>query len=363
MENTKSEQDTRRNRTLLQARDAGALPVSAKTLAVPMHRRYRDAFSVVPSKDACLLAVRPDIADLMECRDGQPFLDGRPAPRTDLPVYRDIRPDALAEVDVPTIYLAYSLVHDSLRDVATRPYEIDEAIEDPGFCGRSLKYYVPELLQAMGSRPSGNDQNVKAFVDRFRSCRNVIGLVPTMMGPECYPALTLLDYDAGRNMIEFSSPYLHKIALRARRDSIQLDRSSQPKLQYNGEPFMKPSHSRLIGTDILRERNRRAIMAVHAVVSVIEQAGINMPHITAQSIVDRCPGLRDALRAADPASRNKTLSRLFGKTWELLRTHTSLTDAYKDIRIPDRVPTSSRLDMVFEFSHKGRTAGTMVDHD
>lgn len=242
MENTKSEQDTRRNRTLLQARDAGALPVGTKTLAVPMSPRYRDALSMVPSKDACLLAIRTDITSMVECRDGRLFLDGQPVGRAGLSGCRDIRPDALAEVDVPTIYLAYSLVHDSLRDVATRPDEMDEALGDPGFCGRSLKYYVPELLQALGSRPSGNDQNVKAFVDRFRSCRNAIGLVPTMTGPECYPALTLLDYDAGRNMIEFSSPYLHKIALRARRDSIQLDRSSQPKLQYNGEPFMKQCH-------------------------------------------------------------------------------------------------------------------------
>lgn len=363
MENTKSEQDTRRNRTRLQARDAGALPVRTKTLAVPTLPRYRDALSMGPSKDACLLAVRTDITSTVECKDDRLFLDGQPVGRTDLNGCRDIRPDALAEVDVPTIFLAYSLVHDSLRDVATRPDEIDEAIKDPGFCGRSLKYYVPEILQSMGGKPSGDDRNIKTFVDRFRSCRNVIGLIPTVTDPECYPALVLLDYDAEKNMIEFSSPYLHKIALLTRRDSIQLDRSGRPKLQYNGEPVMKPSHSRLIRTDILRKRHRRAIIAVHAAVSVIEQAGANMPRITVQSIVDRCPGLGDALRANNPANRNKTLDRLFGKTWKMLRTHTGLTEAYKDIRIPDRVPTSSRLDMVFEFPHGGRITGVGQDYD
>ena len=54
------------------------------------------------------------------------------------------------------------------------------------------------------------------------------------------------------------------------------------------------------------------------------------------------------------------LKRVFKKTWELLRTHTTLLDTYDSITLPDpndisKIPTPSNMHkLVFEFHHNGK---------
>lgn len=352
-----------KNRTRSQAWGTGALPVGAKTLALPILPRYRSALGLARSNHAHLQMIRKDVADHVDYEGGEPSLNGQPVDNGFLANSRDDRPGAVAGIDMPTIYLAYSLVYDSLRDDPTRPEKIDEAIRDPAFCGRSLRYYVPELLRAAGITSNANDSSLWALLGRIGACRNAVGVIPTVAGAEYLPALFLRGYDAEKNMIELASPFFHKIVLLSRRDSILRDEDGEPRLRYDGEPLMAPSHSELVKFTILKERNRRAVEAVCVIVAAIEAADGDIPRITARYVVDRCPNLGNALKAANPVNRNGILERTFRKAWELLLTQTRLTEAYKDIRIPHEVPTFSRLDEVIEFPHKGRIAGTGQDYD
>ena len=136
--------------------------------------------------------------------------------------------------------------------------------------------------------------------------------------------------------------------------SIQRDRQGRPKLSNSGKPFVLPSHTYLVKSSIAKERNKRASEIVCIVTTLIEQAGDNTPHIMAQTIVDRCPDLKNALEVAKPADANKALKRAFSKAWELLQTQTDLQKAYKNIQFPDAIPTCGTLDMVFEFPHDGK---------
>ena len=350
-----------KNRTRSQAWQTGALPVGAKALALPILPRYRSALSLARSKHARLQTISRDVADRMDYRGGEPYVDGQPVDRGFLANSHDDRPGAIAGIDMPTIYLGYSLVYDSLRDAPTRPEKIDEAIRDPAFCGRSMRYYVPELLRATGATSNANASGLQAFLGRVGGCRNAMGVIPTVAGAEYLPALVLQGYDAEKNIVTLASPFFHKIVLLSRRDSILRDGEGEPRLQYNGEPFMVPSHSELVKTTILKERNRRAVEAVCVIVAAIEAADGDIPRITAGYVVDRCPELKNALKASHPANRNAILKRTFGKAWELLLTQTLVTEAYKGIRIPDTIPTFARLDEVIEFPHEGRVSDMGTD--
>ena len=129
----------------------------------------------------------------------------------------------------------------------------------------------------------------------------------------------------------------------------------RPKLKSNGQPFMLPSHTYLVKSSIMKERNKRAVEIVCAIVTLIEQAGDNVPNIKFQTLVDRCPSLKNTLDAASPTNRNTILRRTFTKAWELLRTQTHLEEAYPGIQLPTAIPTMSRLGEVLRFEHGGKT--------
>lgn len=185
-----------------------------------------------------------------------------------------------------------------------------------------------------------------------------MGIIPTQWGPKHFPVMNLVGHDAETNTVEISSPYFNKIILMSMHDGIQRDRKGISKLKGSGEPFMRPTHSHLIKVGIASERSKNAAEVVRAVVTVIEQAGYvskdKVPHISAQTVIERCPKLRYALEKSTPGNKNNILKRTFGKAWELLETQTSLKQAYKNIRFPTDVPTGSNLGMVFEFPHEGK---------
>ena len=167
--------------------------------------------------------------------------------------------------------------------------------------------------------------------------------------------MQLVGHDDTENTISFSSPYINKLIMTILQASLQTDRKGNVKLKTSGEPFLLPSHSYLVKTSIAKERNKRAAEIVCVVVTLIEQAGdVGTPHIKAQTIVDRCPDLKNALDAADSSNKSHVLRRAFSKAWAILPKQTRLAEVYKNIKFPSAIPTASTLDMVFEFPHDGK---------
>ena len=118
------------------------------------------------------------------------------------------------------------------------------------------------------------------------------------------------------------------------------------------------SHSYLVHSSITKQRNKAAVENVNIIVTLIEQAGDNIPRIKASTIIERNPQLQQRLETV----KNKTdlLKTTFTKTWELLRTETDLLTTYKDIELPDPkdpafIPTAKTVNtLVFKFPHKGK---------
>lgn len=239
---------------------------------------------------------------------------------------------------------------------------------------------MPKFLEALGYTPRGCGREDADFViAKISSCERVLGIIREWGGcreyNSPYPVVKFMGYDEKTNIVHFSCPYLNILVQRITQASIKTDGRDTPRLKRSGKPMTKPAHSYLIRYDISKERNTRAVIIVNIVVTMTEQAGSQcmkpmgpngeefiVPNISARTIIERCPDLEKALDAARTSSdRNKILKRAFSKAWELLRTHTYLTKAYKDTVLPDTIPTAANLDMVFEFPHKGKVRGTIMD--
>ena len=140
--------------------------------------------------------------------------------------------------------------------------------------------------------------------------------------------------------------------------SIRKDKNGKPKLKKSGEPLTLPTHSYLIDSSIVKERNKAAAENVIILVTLIEQAGDNIPRIKASTLIER--NVQLAERLEETANPRALLNRVFTKTWELLRTKTRLTEVYKNIQLPDPkdpafMPTMRTLDkVVFTFPHEGK---------
>ena len=166
-----------------------------------------------------------------------------------------------------------------------------------------------------------------------------------------------MSYDAESNTIRFASPYMTRLIKRIYNVSIRKNKKGNPQLKKDGTPLLEVSHSYLVKSSIAKERNKRAVEIVIAVVITIEQAGKNTPHLKASTIINRIPQLQKAFNATKTTSnKNLLLSRTFKKAWELLDSHTKLRDKYPNITLPDpnnpkNIPTTSTIDMVFIFPH------------
>jgi hypothetical protein len=167
-------------------------------------------------------------------------------------------------------------------------------------------------------------------------------------------------YDYETNTISFFSPYLNYIVQKIYSASIRCDKKGNQRLNSKGRPTLYPCNSYLIKPSIVSERNKGAVLNVFIIVQLIEQAGNEgTPHIKASTIVERNEALKQRLSRDKNPSR--LLGRVFKKTWELLRSQTTLLEIYDSIVLPDpnditKIPTPSNMHkLVFEFPHNGKT--------
>ena len=223
--------------------------------------------------------------------------------------------------------------------------------------GYTVKIYVPDLMRMLGLKNTSKIM-AKAVIDKIYGYHNILGLMEThVMGRTFhseYPVMLYHGYDEENNTVYFSSPYMNKIIKEVLGASILKDKFGKPRLSKKGLPLLAPSHSYLIKSSLANEKNKRAAEIVAIVVTVIEQAGDNTPHIKAQTIIDRHPDLQIALERASPSDRNKILKRAFSAAWKFLDKHTTLKETYRNIKLDQPIPTMRTLDMVFKFPHSGK---------
>lgn len=221
--------------------------------------------------------------------------------------------------------------------------------------------YYPDFAKKIGKSSNIGKNDVNEFIRNIVHLQTVLGVIGNgAKANDILPVLTNIKTDSEKNTISFTCPYMTRLIRDIYHASIRVNKKGEPLLKKNGEPQMSPSYSYLIDMSIVKEKNKKAVEIVFIVITLIEQAGNNTPHIRAKTIIDRNRLLSESLERQSNGGKNTLLKRAFKKAWELLRTKTSLDSAYKNICLPDpedisSIPTSSTLNMVFRFSHEGKT--------
>lgn len=326
-----------------------------KMLAVITQKDYQYALTFKKDEQAHLELVRE--ADKLHYHDGELCFDNVPINRIDMKLY--CTDDGISAIDIPQLLALYSVVW---KDLETQKQELIATGSETKYIGHTIKMYLPDFLRMLGKPPNLRQDDFADVIAKLQSYSSVIGIIEDRMGSQvsrsAYPVMVFHGYNGGENTIYFASPYINMLIIKNLRASMKRDKHDNPMLSKNMQQIFLPNHSYLIKPEIAKERNKRAVEIIRAVVVLIEQAGAHTPHINAKTLVDRCPELKQSVeKATSTSDKNKILKRAFEGAWKLLPKCTELRTHYRDIKLPtpNTVPSMATLNtLVFEFPHKGK---------
>ena len=320
-------------------------------MVIPTLTGWQNAVSLYPNGNAYLQPVSS--LDGLKFEKGKLFFDGALQPLSEVELENIITKEGIENIDLPLLRIYYSIIltrfDDAIKQGETK---LDSVIT----------LFVPDLAECLGLQRNINKKDIQGIVKKTQTFHNILGVFHVMRNgnfdKSYFPVLNFEGYDAERNTIAFSSPYLNYLVRKIYDISIRLDKKGHPLLKKSGEISKKVSHSYLIKSELAKEKNKAAADNVAIIVTLIEQAGQHIPRIKASTIIERNPALKQRLEYnAKPA---RLLERVFKKTWELLKTQTYLQDVYENIQLPDpaditNIPTMKDLNKyVFEFPHSGK---------
>lgn len=320
-----------------------------KRLAVTTAREYQFATSLFHQGNAYLQKFT-GMENLKFSGGRLYFPDMKPVSEVELQNLQTWK--GITEIDLPLLRVFYNVILSEFQKT--------------GILKDAVAVYVPDLAEFMGLKRNLTRQEIEQkIINKVKSFQDVTGVLRgTRNGKPStsyYQVLVFLWYNEQTNTIAFQSPYMNLVIQTIFNVSVRRDKAGQPKLKKDGEPLQLPSHSYLIDSEIVKERNKAAVENVVIIITLIEQAGDNLPRIKASTIIERNPQLQERLNTSNDAGT--ILKRVFVKTWELLRAKTKLTEVYEDIQLPDpknpaSIPTMKTLNStVFTFPHKGKKKG------
>ena len=325
-----------------------ALPLS---LALITNAQYRESLSLTEQREGSYLVPSVLSADDMVYDGTTLFIKGCPASEANL---REINKDKnvpIEKIDLPLLRMFYSII---LSDFMNNAHQF-------GVVNETVTVYVPDLAELLGKGRNIGKKDVEAIIKKAASFQTICGVLKDPKRPNgigtVLPLLLWQGYYEDSNTIRFQSPYMTELIRRIYDVSIRRDKMGIPKLKKDGTPILEASHSYLVKSSIVKERNKRAVEIVMIVVATIEQSGTRVPHLRARTIIERIPQMQEAYVSATQGNKNRVLMRAFKKAWELLETQTKLREKYPTIVLPDpndpqNIPTTTTLDKVFEFPHK-----------
>lgn len=335
-------------RTKAKAGDLDEIPTS---LAFPTMAKYQYSIGLHNEGEAYIQPLTS--TDGLSFDDGKMyFADNRIKQVSEVELQNMKTKEGIDTIDLPLLRTFYSIIFNSFQK--TNYQQLKPVIT----------LYVPELAKYLGLRKSGlNREDITNIIIKTQAFHNIVGIQHgTRNGKpvqSIYPVLNFEGYNEENNTISISSPYFNNLIRTLYNLAVKKDKNGKPQIKRNGSPaFALPMNSYLVNTDIAKERNKVAVENVFIIVALIEQAGNNIPRIKASTIVERNVQLQE--RLGNHAKPNLLLSRTFKKTWELLRTKTTLGQSYCNIQLPDpkdpaNIPTMSTLETtVFKFQHDGK---------
>lgn len=333
-------------RTKAKQERAGAITEAPKSLITPTLSGYQYSISLYDEGGGAYLQNFSSM-DGLRFRNGKLYFDKLKQPELEAKL-QDLRTkENIENIDLTALRFYYSILFDQFQRSG---YKL-------------LQDYIIVSVPLLTGRNDPKPQDIDAALAKLQSYHNVMGVIEGktpkgLPAASYYQVLNFEYYDKKRNIVAFSSPYMNYVIKTIYNLSIRKDKNGKPRLKKSGEPLLLPSHSYLIDSSIVKERNKAAAENVIILVTLIEQAGDNIPRIKASTLIERNVQLAERLETT--ANPRALLNRVFTKTWELLRTKTRLTEFYKNIQLPEPgdpafMPTMKTLDsVVFTFPHEGK---------
>lgn len=346
-------------RTKAKAEKAGAVTEAPTSLAIPTLSSYQYSMSLYKEGGAYLQPLNS--MDGLRFKGGKLYFDGARMKEVSEAELRDLRTkEGIEELDLTALRFYYSILFNQ--------FQLSNY--------KALQDIVPISASILTGRNDPNEQEVDAAIAKVQSFHNVMGVVKgTRNGrptESYYQVLNFEYYDEKKNIIAFSSPYMNYVIKTIYKLAIRKTKDGKPKLKSDSTPLLKANHSFMIDSSITKERNKAAVENVVILVTLIEQAGGSLPNIKASTLVERNVQLAERLEN-DPQHRAQLLKRVFTKTWELMKTKTSLAQRYKNLRVsidknsdgvllaelnpknPTFIPTAKNLkDLCFYFPNEGK---------
>ena len=335
-------------RTRAKAQDSGAYSGIPSSLAIPTVSPYQYSMSLYQNGNAYLQPLTS--TDGLKFKSGKMYFDSMQQV-SEVELQNMKTKEGIENIDLALLRVFYSIILSAFE--ASKCKELKDVIT----------LFVPDLAEYLGLQRNLNKKNIDGVIAKVQSFHNIVGILHgTRNGKpsqSIYPVLNFEGYDDKKNTIAFSSPYMNHVIRTVYNVTIRRGKDGKPRLKKNGDPLRLVSHSYLVHGSITKQKNKAAVENVNIIVTLIEQAGDNVPRIKASTIIERNPQLQNRLEA-DSSHKAQLLKRVFSKTWELLRTETDLQRVYKDIQLPDPkdpafIPTVKNLDsLVFTFPHGGK---------
>jgi len=341
--------NNRSYRTRAKAQEAGAIKDLPTSLIIPTYDGYQNSVSLYQNGGAYLQPLRS--VDALKFRDGKLYFENMTQLNIEAELQNLKTKEGIQNIDLPALRIFYAIVCHRFEQSGFKK------IEDV------ITMDIADLAEYMGLQRNLNKQDLGRLLDKLQSYHNIVGVVHSTRNGKpvksYYQVLNFEKYEDKSRTVTFSSPYMNYVIKTLSNLAIRKTKGGKKQLKKSGEPLRLPTHSYLIDSSIVKERNKAAVENVIILVQGIEQAGGKGYHIAASTLVERNVQLAERLEA-DPQHRAQLLKRVFTKTWELLRDKTKLAEVYKNIQLPEPddpayIPTVKGLSsMVFEIKHDGK---------
>lgn len=355
-----------KEKTLRTATKAGAVDQIVAKLATVTAPDFLNAFNLISNGKAYMQLIS---MDGLKFEDGKLYFTDERARAVSEAELQDLRTrEGIDTINLPFLQFCYSVIFKNWETAIYDRY----AKGGSGAINPIVTFYLPDLATARGLPRNASGDSIRAIQKDIESFHNVVGVIKYegYKEPSRYPVLLFEGYDATKNTVSLSSPYLLHVVKEIYSISVRRTKDGKPRLRNDGTPHRLAVNSYLIHSDIIKERNKAAVQNVSLFVQGIERRGGTVRkdengqdleyeyHIKLKTLIELNPILEKQLE--DKAHRAQTLSRCFKTTWQLLRTKTDLLDAYKDIILPDPknpadIPTTKEIESrVFYVNHKGK---------
>lgn len=227
---------------------------------------------------------------------------------------------------------------------------------------------VSELASKIRNASNIGNNTINSLVANFTQYENLVGVLQKGNKASYYRVMLFNGYNAEKDTIIFSSPFITEVLKQAYESSIRLDgKTKKPKKQLpNGLYDTKAYLSTAASLSLKRERNKRAVRIVEIIIVLIEEAGRNAAQISAGKILEYMPDFAQELESTKlDSNKNLKLKRAFKRAFEILneepdkvtgRTRAGLKEKYNNIQMPTvfDLPTMATLDKVYIFRHDGK---------